>query len=79
MLIDKAYYVGTNPYSFRVGIPAEIIGVQIITPDNQTRPRPCYHVRWSDSTEDWVCIADDKNYKIISFTDILNGNIPKEN
>ena len=29
-----------------------------------------------DKTEDWIPVHDTSNYKIISFTDILEGKIP---
>jgi hypothetical protein len=75
MTRDKAYFVGINRYSNRSGKPAEIIGVEIVTPYG-LEPRLCYHIQCSDMTEDWVPVHDTSNYKIISFTDILNGNIP---
>jgi hypothetical protein len=71
---DKAYLVGVHRYSFKSGVPGEIIGVEIITPDNE-KPRLCYHVQWPDMEEDWFAIEDIPNYKIISFNDILKGNI----
>lgn len=75
MITDKAYLVGINRYSFRAGIPAEIMGVDFVTPDNRVR-RLCFHVRWRDRYEDWVPIEDNSNYEVISFTDLVNGNIP---
>lgn len=81
MEIDKAYFVGTHPYHNKSGVPAEIVGVNIITPDGKNgeilKPRLCYHIRWHDQTEDWVAVTDDKTYEIIGFKDILDGNIPK--
>jgi len=79
MEIDKAYFVGTHPYHNKSGVPAEIIGVNIVTPDDGLEPRLCYHIRWHDLTEDWVAVSDKNTYKIISFKDILNGNIPEIN
>jgi hypothetical protein len=76
MIIDKAYYVGTHRYSLNAGIPAEIIGVVLATPTGLDQ-RLCYHVRWSDGKEDWTPVHDTKAYEIISFNDILKGNIPK--
>lgn len=72
----KAYLVGIHRYSFRSGTPAEIVGVEIVIPD-KGKPRVCYHVLYDDKTEDWVSVEDNTNYKIISFEDILTGNIPK--
>lgn len=75
MTRDKAYLVGTHRYSSKSGKPAEIIGVEIVTPENK-KPRLCYHIMWNDKVEDWVAVEDSANYKIISFNDILAGNIP---
>jgi hypothetical protein len=72
---DKVYFIGIHRYSHKSGIPAEIIGVEMITPQD-LEPRLCYHIEWSDKTEDWVQIDDVTNYKIITFSDILNNNIP---
>lgn len=70
MTRDKAYLIGTNDYSFNKGIPAEIIGVEMITPDKGTA-RLCYHIVFGNLTEDWIPIEDTKNYTIISLTSIL--------
>lgn len=75
MIRDKAYLVGIHRYSFKSGKPAEIIGVEIVT-GVSAKPRLCYHVMWSDKTEDWIAVEDSANYKIISFEDILTGDIP---
>ena len=75
MNINKAYYVGTNTHSFKAGIPAEIVGVAWCEP-MALNPRLCYHIRYSDSTEDFVPVSDTSNYKIISFNDILKGSFP---
>ena len=78
MLIDKAYYVGAHRYLLKSGIPAEIIGVHMVTPEDLD-PRLYYHIRWADLTEDWVPIADSDNYKIISFEDIFRWRYPRCN
>ena len=78
MNIDKAYFLGIHPYHNKSGVPAEIIGVNIVKPDDNLPPRLCYHIRWHDLTEDYVPVnSDTKSYEIISFEDILSGNIPK--
>jgi hypothetical protein len=77
MKTDKAYYVGIHRYSHKSGIAAEIIGVGMITHDNISEPRLCYKIQWYDGVEDWVPVSDSDNYKIISFQDVLSGNIPK--
>jgi hypothetical protein len=74
---DDAYFVGMHRYLFKSGVPAKIIGVEMITPKGLPQ-RLCYHIRWTDAAEDWVPVEDhNKTYKIISFEDILAGNIPK--
>jgi hypothetical protein len=76
MTRDKAYLVGVHRYSHKTGVPAEIVGVEMVKPSDDLEPRLCYHVRWFDMCEDWIAI-DGGHFKIISFTDILNGNIPE--
>jgi len=77
MIIDKVYLVGVHRYSNKAGIPAEIIGVKMIKPSEDLEPRLCYHIQWSDLCEDWVAVDDAEHFEIITFTDIVNGNIPK--
>ena len=76
MIRDKAYLVAIHRYSHKSGVPAEIVGVEMIQQDKDSSQRLCYHVVWSDTVEDWISI-ENENYKIISFNDILAGNIPK--
>lgn len=71
----KAYLVGIDINSYRPGDPAEIIGVELVTPEKGSS-RVCYHILWDDKTEDWVPIEDIRSYKIIGFQDILAGDIP---
>jgi len=75
MTLDEAYLVGVHRYSFKSGKPAKIVGVDFVTPENG-KPRLCYHIMWADKTEDWVAIEDSSNYKIISFEQVLAGDIP---
>jgi len=75
MTRDKAYLIGTHKYSSKSGIPAEIIGVEFIKPEGDLNVRLCYHIQWADMVEDWIPISDNSNYKIVSFDDILQGNI----
>jgi hypothetical protein len=77
MKLDKAYLVGTNKSSFRAGIPAEIIGVDMVSIEVHPTPRPNFHIRYSDGMEDHVPFIDSNNFEVITFTDIINGNIPK--
>ena len=73
---DKAYLVGIHRYSYKCGVPGEIIGVEFVTSEAlNPQTRLCYHVRWADSHEDWI-VASDNTFKIISFDDIIKGNIP---
>ncbi len=72
MTFDKAYLISTHEMSFRRGKPAEIIGLIWVQPDNFEN-RLCYHVKWSDSVEDWVPLKDSGNFKIVSFSDIVKN------
>ena len=76
MIYTNAYLVGTHEHSFRRGVPGHIIGVKIVSPDNLDK-RLCFHIRFADDAEDYVAVDDSINYEIISFDDIINGNIPK--
>jgi len=44
MTRDKAYFVGIHRYSNKSGKPAEIIGVEWVTPVG-LEPRLCYHIQ----------------------------------
>lgn len=77
MEIDEAYLVGINRNCFRAGIPTKVIGVKFIKPDGLDIIRECYHIEWYDGLEDWIPLMDTKNYKLISFRNILEGKIPK--
>lgn len=69
---EKIYLIDNSGNGFRCGVPAEIIGVEMITPEG-LKPRLCYHLRWSDSVEDFKPIKED-TYTIITFTDLINRN-----
>ena len=85
MKAEVVYLVGIHRYSYRAGEPAKIIGVGMCTPDpdsdpvfeGEEGPRLGYHVKYSDGIKDWVAVIDTANYKIITFKDILEGNIPE--
>ena len=59
------YYIGTHPYSFRSGEPAEIIAVGLYE-SGEGKKVPCFHVKFADGIEDWSPISDFGNYKVIS-------------
>lgn len=67
----KAYLIGTHYTSFRRGEPAEIIGVEFVTPEG-LQPRPCYKIRYEDGVEDAVPIADANSFTIVSADEIHN-------
>ena len=72
---NQAYCVGVHRYSFRAGIPGLIIGVKWVTPTSY-EPRLCYRVKYADGIEDYKTIKDN-DFQIITFDDILKGNIPQ--
>ena len=72
---EDVYLVNTHRYLYRPGTPARIIGIDMCTPGDKS-PRLCYHILYADGQDDWVPIKDKKLYKIITFRDILNGNVP---
>lgn len=75
-MIEKVYYVNNHRYGYRGNEPAEIIGVKMYTPEGKT-PRLCYEVEYSDGTRDYRVVDEEEHYHIITFNDIINGNIPE--
>ena len=69
---EKAYLVDLNPSGFRNSKPAEIIGVEIISPD-ELSPRLCYHVQWGDFVEDWKPVKEG-DYKILTLKEVVAGD-----
>lgn len=63
LFISNARIKGTNPYSFRTGEWANIIGVKIFTPEGCV-PRACFECVYDDGVVDYVAISDLKNYVI---------------
>lgn len=70
MIRETAFIINTHPDSFRPGIPATIIGVDLVTPKDLGTTRLAYHIRYLDGTEDWIAIHDNANYKIVSFNEL---------
>ena len=71
MIREKLYLINAHPSCFRPGIPAEIIGVESIKPSASLPSRRCYHVLYSDFTEDWVTIDEKENYRIVTLPEII--------
>tara|TARA_R110002096_G_scaffold432559_1_gene649606 strand:- start:1803 stop:2030 length:228 start_codon:yes stop_codon:yes gene_type:complete len=72
---ETAYLIDQSDAGFRRNQPAEIVGVEMCTPLG-LEPRLCYHLKWSDSVEDWKPVSE-KTYKIVTFTDLLAGDYKK--
>lgn len=68
MVRKKVYLIDLSIYGFRKGEPCEIIGVEMITPDN-LQPRLCYHLRFPDMVEDFKPIHDG-NYKFYTLNEL---------
>jgi hypothetical protein len=84
MKASKLFLVGTHRYANKAGELAEIIGVEMITPNNETAPRPCFKVRYKDGLEDCTSIFDEpvsnqKNphYELVTEDDVISGRIPE--
>ena len=58
-----AWIRGTNPYSFRPGEWALIIGVKVSTPEG-LKSRAGFEVVYSDGFSDDIAISDTDNYEI---------------
>lgn len=59
-----AYLVGTNPYSFRPGVAALIIGVELVQPHPEATIRPAFKCLFADGAVDWTPTSDVGNYLI---------------
>ena len=71
MYKETVYLIDLSNDGFRCFEPAEIMGVNMVTPDG-LEPRLCYHLKWSDGVEDWKPLYE-KQYKIVTFNDLLTG------
>jgi hypothetical protein len=73
---EDAYLVGIKSGHFRCGDPAKIIDTVMLSRDGDgINPVPCFHIVFSDGQEDWWVI-DFLTMRIISETDVNEGNIP---
>lgn len=75
MKTEKAYIIGTHPYSFRSGEPAEIIGVKLVTPSSDIKCRLCYEIEFSDGFKDSIAVEDASNYTIVQFSDLVDEHL----
>ena len=69
---EKIYLIDLSFVGFRCGKPAEIIGVEMCTPDG-LEPRLCYHIKFEDSVEDWKPVGEEM-YQIKTFSEVLAGD-----
>jgi len=63
MITTRAFYQGSNQYSFRSGELAEITGIATCHPTNGT-PRVCFIVKYADGKIDYCPVLDIQNYNI---------------
>jgi hypothetical protein len=75
MKTEKAYYIGTHHYSYRVGEAAEILGVSTCTPIGGL-PRTCYHIKFKDGKEDYCPLSEIGNYKILTHEEVREQFVP---
>ena len=59
MRISLAWCKGEHFASYRYGEWAEIVGVRMVQPDDDSPWRPCFVVRFKDGTEDHWPIYED--------------------
>lgn len=71
---EKAYLLITHPSLFGFGRVAEIIGVDLVTPDG-LEERPCYHIIFSDFVEDWLPI-NQEGHKVIKLSEAIKFSKP---
>lgn len=73
---ETVYAVNIHVNSFRYKSAAEIIGLCMVTPDENLAPRLCYQIKYSDSFIDYVAVSEvDKQIKIVTFTEIAEGKL----
>lgn len=68
MEVHLVYITARNPYAFRSGSVARIVGVRFVQPDIKKEWRVCYQLEWEDGVIDYVPISEvgrDLNYSII--------------
>jgi hypothetical protein len=74
---EKCYLVGVHRYCFRAGVPAEITGVKMCQPSVMADYRFGYEIEFSDGKTDIVPVSEiGIHWKMITFLEILNGEIP---
>jgi hypothetical protein len=78
---SKAYYVCTLEEGYKAGIPAEILGVVIYTPEGFS-PRPGFHIQYPDGSRNYAAMHDvDANgkgqfFEIVSEEQVRAGYTP---
>jgi hypothetical protein len=65
MKIKKAFYVGTNDFSYKPGEKGEIIGLKWVRPESDLPWRLCYIVLFADGAVDLSPVNDTENYELI--------------
>ena len=92
MKAEKLYLVGVHMHSFRVGTPAEVVGVKMCIPTTPSflpfgsvpvplLARVCYHIQFDDGREDFVpkTEVDDGKWEFITLEEIIRKGIPEVN
>lgn len=60
----EVFVINENNGHFRYNQKAKIIGVEIVAPSLEHKPRVCYHLKWPDGLEDWVPLTGSRfNYE----------------
>lgn len=78
MYYEKAYYIGISRYSFRRDEAAEIVGVEMIQPQESDTWQACYRVKYADGKEDLCPVAEHTNYKIVRAQAVRHALVPTE-
>ena len=81
VLTQKSYMVGLHRYAYRVGQPAEIMGMKWVKPDGDYEWRIAFEIEFFDGKRDFIPYFEVVAglYVIISDVDLANERIPDVN
>jgi hypothetical protein len=75
MTREDVYVVGVSRSSFRFGEPAKVTGVVMCKPKEDSTPRLCYCVEFSDGFGDYIPVESVEcgDYDLALFGDVMSG------
>lgn len=64
MKTERVNIKGIHPHTYRCGETAEIVGVRLVKPDDESEWRLCYLILFEDGKTDFVPFSEPENYLI---------------